>query len=191
MKMLFSAIRAAFWAACALMLAAVGFIAFAAAAYAAGDAVGTAVSIPWGDWLSSLAPGLLDVALAALAAALAWVLKILPASIANVVTPIVKSAQVEQLLARAVSYGINAVAGAAHDKVLSVDVGNQVVAEALEYAIAHGPAWLTEFTGDSDQIAQMIIARLKLEAGATVSASGPTITGATTSAPATTTAAPA
>lgn len=164
MKMLFSAIRAAFWAAGALILAAAGFIAFAAATYAAGDAVGTAVSIPWGDWLSSLAPGILDIALAALATAFAWAGRRLPSSVVSLLSTL----QVEQLLARSVTYAINATAGAEHDKVLSVKVGNQVLAEAITYAEVHGPAWLLQFIGSPEQLATKLIARLKLSSDATI-----------------------
>lgn len=135
----------------------------------------TSVTVPWGAWLSQLAPSILDVTLAAVSAIIAWGLRRLPSSISTVLVPIVRSAQVEQLLSRAVTYGINAVAGAAHDKTLSIDVGNQVVAEALRYALDHGPAWLEAFAGSSDYLAQKIIARLKLVEDAAVSSTGTTI----------------
>jgi hypothetical protein len=122
------------------------------------------VTIPWGQWLSDLAPGILDLALAGLAAGFAWICRKLPSSVVSLLSTL----QVEQLLARAVTYGINAVAGAEHDKVLSVKVGNEVLAEAITYAEDHAPAWLMSFIGTPEQLAAKLIARLKLSSDATV-----------------------
>lgn len=123
---------------------------------AASAATGTTVSVPWGDWLLDCAAAMASVA----AAGLVWLCRFLPAS----VRALVQTAQVEQVLQKAITYGINAVAGAEKGKTLSVDVGNSVVAEALNYAVTHGPSWLQGWVGGPDALAQKIIARLDLEA---------------------------
>ena len=66
----------------------------------------------------------------------------------------------EQLLRRAVDYGVNAVRGATKDKVVSVDVGNLVVAQSLQYAVDNGSSWLIAWLGGPEAIKKMIIARL-------------------------------
>lgn len=45
---------------------------------------------------------------------------------------------------------------------LVVDVGNAVLARALQYVLDHSPAWLQSWMGGPEQIAQKIIARLNL-----------------------------
>lgn len=137
-------------------------------AMAADTATDTSITIPWGSWLSSVAGAVIEVLVAALVAAVAW----LASKVSTPIATLLKTLLTEQLLQRAVTYGINAVAGAAHDKELSIKVSNDVVRTALQYAISHGPAWLISWLGTPDHIAEMIIARLKLEPGAAVSLTG-------------------
>jgi hypothetical protein len=121
---------------------------------------GTAVTLPIGDWVQQakdfIAPFILAV--------IAWLMRKLPAHIVD----ILKTMKAEQLLAKAVDYGLNAVAGAAKDKVLSVSVGNAVIAQAVQYAIDNGPGWLIKWLGGEEAIAAKIIARLNLDANAAV-----------------------
>jgi len=67
-----------------------------------------------------------------------------------------------------VRWGLNSVAGATASKTLSVHIANQAVAEAVQYAVDHGPAWLINWLGGADAIRQKIIARLTLEESASV-----------------------
>jgi hypothetical protein len=48
------------------------------------------------------------------------------------------NARVELLLNNAVGYGLNAVQNAVKDKTLTVEVGNEVLAKALQYAVEKG-----------------------------------------------------
>lgn len=114
----------------------------------------TTVTIPWGAWLSAAAP---DVAALVLAAAL-WLVRQVPGEIGA----LLRTRRVEQLLERAIGYGTNCVAGAAHGRVLSLDVGSAVLAEAVDYAIEHAPR-LIEFAGGEDALAEKVWARLKLD----------------------------
>lgn len=62
----------------------------------------------------------------------------------------------------AVNYGLNAVAGATKGKTLSIDVGNQVVTQALGYAVDNGPGKLIGWLGGEEGIRDKILARLTL-----------------------------
>ncbi|WWT39810.1 hypothetical protein [Microcystis phage Mwe-JY25] len=137
-------------AACALL--ALGFLAAPALASP------TSVTIPYGDWAASL---LMTVAAVAIPA-ISWALRFLPAQ----VQALIRTAQVEQLLGKAISYAINATAGAAKGRALSVDVGSEVAAHAVSYAIANGPGWVTTWLGGEAGIRQRIIARLEIEPAA-------------------------
>ena len=63
-------------------------------------------------------------------------------------------------------YGINTVVGAEKGKTLEINVGNAVAAQGVQYAIDHGPAWLVDWMGGTENIQQKIIARLPLVSGA-------------------------
>jgi hypothetical protein len=77
--------------------------------------------------------------------------------------------KVEQVLQRAIDFAINTVVGATKDKPLTLDVGNAVVANALQYVIDHAPGWLINWMGGTDLIREKIIARLNVEAKAALS----------------------
>ena len=130
--------------------------AVAVAAAVAGDGQ---VTIPWGDWLASSADTLVTLAASVLALALAR----LPASIVSML----RTWQVDQLLERAIGYGINAVAGAAKGQTLSVPIANKVAEQALEYAIENGSAALIKWMGGAETIKKKVVARLDIapEAG--------------------------
>lgn len=132
-----------------------------AGAMAADD---TVVTVPVGSWVDHAA-GLIATVLGAL---VVWGLRLLPASIQQ----ILRTAQAEQLLDKAINYGVNAVADATRDKTLSVNVGNAVVAQSLQYAIDHGPGWMIDWLGGEAAIRQKIIARLDLEPAAAVTIDG-------------------
>lgn len=119
---------------------------------------GTVVSLPWGDWLAAAVSWGGDAIVAVILALLARLLAILPATVGS----LVKTLQVEQLLARAVDFGINAVAGAAKGRVLTADLGSQVLAEAANYAVQHGPKGIVDWMGGPAALREMILARLSL-----------------------------
>lgn len=129
------------------------------------QAATTTVVIPWGDWLAAIinesGPVLLAIAL--------WLIRKLPAawlSEQNI-------KRIDHLLDRAISYGINTVAGAAKGKELSADVGSEVVAQALNYAIEHGPGSLVGWAGGENGIREKIIARLSLKPDAALGTVNP------------------
>lgn len=117
------------------------------------------VVVPWGDMLASSASMLVTLAASVLALALAR----LPAAMLSVI----KTWQVDQLLERAIGYGINVVAGAAKGQALTVPVANKVIEAAVEYAVTNGSAALIKWMGGKSVIEEKVIARLQLvpEAG--------------------------
>jgi opacity protein-like surface antigen len=115
-------------------------------------AAGTVVTVPIGTWSASL----LEIVAAIAVPVIGWALRFLPGQIQAVI----RTAQVDQLLAKAIAYGINTTAGAARDKTLSLDVGNEVVAQALTYAVDAGPRWLEDWLGGKEGVRKRIIARL-------------------------------
>src|SRR6266705_1401406 len=104
---------------------------------AVAPALAADVTIPYGDWIKA-ATDILGVAIwPALAA---WLAKLvgnshLPAALIT----LIKTLLADQLLGKAVAWGLNSVAGATAGKRLSVHIANQVVAEAVQYAVDHGP----------------------------------------------------
>jgi hypothetical protein len=94
------------------------------------------IHIPVGDWVTALASVLGTILVAALTRALSYA----PAAVKTLLT--------EQLLKRAVDYGMAAVAGAVPGKALDIKVANSVIREAAQYAVDHGAPWLLKYIGD-------------------------------------------
>jgi hypothetical protein len=123
------------------------------------NASDTVVVVPLGSWLERslmfvrdiIIPGILGVAVFIAG-------KIYPAAIL-----FLRSKYVEQLLTRAVDYGIQATVGATKDKKLEINVGNQVIANALDYAVQQGPTHILNWLGGAEAIRRMIFARLNFE----------------------------
>lgn len=154
----------------ALPVLALALILLAAPAFAADTAPetvaqaaseSTKVTWAWGALVGQLA----ETAAWLLAAAGMFLLRRLPANI----VAIFGNARVELLLNNAIGYGLNAVAGAVKGKTLEIDVGNQVLREALQYAVDNAPAWLQSWAGGPEGLAKKIWARLNLGEGADAS----------------------
>lgn len=118
----------------------------------------TKVTWAWGATVSQAGQ-----AIAWLLASIAmWMLRKLPANI----VAIFGNARVELLLNNAIAYGLNAVEGAVKGKTLEVDVGNKVLAQALQYAVDNAPGWLQTWAGGPEGLAKKIWGRLNLGEGA-------------------------
>src|SRR5688500_15266622 len=110
------------------------FSASRAFAQAGADAIDTSVEVPWGDWLGQTLSYAAMIAVTGVGTILAWALRFLPATLRAYVTQqLIK--QVEQLLQRAIQHAVNTVAEQLRGRELSVDVKNQIVAGALQYAL--------------------------------------------------------
>jgi hypothetical protein len=137
-----------------------GFAAFAADSGAAPETVAQATSettkVTWAygsvvqQWASAIGTLIF--------AAVMFALRQLPAQVYAVIV----SMRADQLLQKAIDYGINAVQGAIKGKTLEVNVGNKVLAEAVQYVLDNAPAWLQAWMGGPEQIVKKIFARLNL-----------------------------
>lgn len=119
------------------------------------------VVVPWGDWVASL---LGDVPEWAILAVVAFALRKLPEPILYMIT----QWRIDRLLTRALTFGLNSIAGAAEGQTLTREIGNQVVARMLEYAIANAPK-LVEEIGSSEMLLK-IWARIRLDENASLPA---------------------
>lgn len=127
------------------------------------------VSIPYGDLIKQVFDLIGSVLGPAIMGLIAWGMA--RTNLPTAVQSFVHAMLTNQLLDKAIAYAINAVEGATAGKTLSIPVSNQVVAEALNYALAHGPSWLIDWMGGADAIRQKIIARLPLPPEASVDGS--------------------
>jgi hypothetical protein len=118
------------------------------------------VTIPFGDWIAAIAAHAGEIVLAIAV----FLMRKLPGRFMG----IIDAARVDQLLEKAIEFGVNQVVGAAKGKVLTADVGSAVLSEALGYAIEHGPTSLITWAGGPDLIREKIVARLALDEQATL-----------------------
>lgn len=148
--------------AAALFVVAAPVLAFAAdtAPETVAQATSDTTKVVWG-WGSAAAAVAQAVAYL-IGVAAAYALRQLPANI----VAIFGNARVELLIQNAIGYGLNAVQGAVKDKTLTVDVGNEVLAKALQYAVDNAPGWLQSWAGGPEGLAKKIWARLNLEPAA-------------------------
>jgi hypothetical protein len=118
----------------------------------------TTVDIPVSSWLNAAA----ELIGPMLGVAVLWLIRKLPAQLGGVLMTL----RADQLLEKAISYAINAVAGATKDKPLSINVGNEVVAKAVQYVVDNGPGWMVTWLGGKDAIRQKVIARITVDPAA-------------------------
>ncbi|MGY3387800.1 hypothetical protein ACVWW6_000391 [Bradyrhizobium sp. USDA 3311] len=132
------------------------FAADAAAPETVAQATSDATKVTWayGAAISQWAGAIATLILAGVT----WLLRLLPGQIYSILV----AARADQIIQKGIDYAINMVVGASKDKALTVDVHNQVLAQALQYVLDHAPGWLQSWMGGPDQIAQKIVARLNL-----------------------------
>ncbi|BAQ44414.1 hypothetical protein [Methylobacterium aquaticum] len=75
-------------------------------------------------------------------------------------------ARVEQMANAVTEYAINAVPGAVKEGKLSVNVGSQVIAKAVQRAVDAAPAKALEAAGGQAGLAEIVFRKLNLEDGA-------------------------
>ena len=141
----------------AVIAAMVAFV--AAPAWAADVIADSHITIPIGDWLSELLVPLF----AAIAGIIAWLIRKLPAA----AKAWLDTLRIEQLLDRAIAYGLNSVPGATKGLTLTVDVHLPVLAYVLQYALDRIPAALLKWVGGPTSLAEMIWSRLDVDVTAT------------------------
>ncbi|KQT08537.1 hypothetical protein ASG40_11710 [Methylobacterium sp. Leaf399] len=75
--------------------------------------------------------------------------------------------RVEQMANAVTEYAINAVPGAVKDGKLSINVGSEVIAKAIQYAVDAAPAKAIEAAGGESGLAKIVFRKLNLEDAAT------------------------
>lgn len=151
-----------------LLLAALALACVASPAMAAeiSEVGGTAVILPWGDWLVAMAQMagqiLLPIVLPLLAAYVIQAIRKTYPWLALVLT----QERLEQMGQALTDYGLNAIEGAAKGKTLSVDVGSRVVAAGVQRGLETVPPAVIKAAGGAEGIAKIIFRQLPLETGA-------------------------
>lgn len=123
----------------------------------------TVVTFKWGDllavFLTNLAANPDSAAWTLFGLAMTWVATRLPAPLKWAW----RLFQIEQLLAKSLQAGFNSTAGAFAGQAVSVDVGNKVIANALQYAIDNGNAAAIKWAGGEELLRQKLLARVVIE----------------------------
>lgn len=122
----------------------------------------TDVTIPVGDWLQGFGAFISEIALPLIGLLVAWVARKVPAAYVTAQN----RAAVEQLLEKAVQFGINRAIQLAPDK-LVLPVSNEVIAHATQYAVDQAPK-VVAWAGGADAIKDKILARITLTPNADV-----------------------
>jgi hypothetical protein len=145
----------------------------------AQDAGGVIVTVPptevvlnWGDFVAIFLANISDpqsVAWTFVAGSIAWLVSRLPGPAMWAFNVF----KVDQLLMNSLRAAINSTKGATVGQALSINVGSEVLAKAIQYAIDNGQKWLIDWMGGRQGIEQKLIARMDLNEtvdGATLSA---------------------
>ncbi|WP_082487334.1 hypothetical protein [Methylobacterium sp. Leaf89] len=147
----------------ALLAVAAASVAGASAAPSAAPAT-AAVTVPWGDALAAAIQGIgsvvVPLAVTALTAALA--------RIAGPVRVLITASLVERLVRNVGAYAVNAVAGAAQGRTLTVPMGSLVIAGAVQRGLDAAPGWLIRAAGGVDGLGEKVFRSLPLAEEATV-----------------------
>jgi hypothetical protein len=116
------------------------------------NATDTIVTVPIGNWADT-ALGYLTLALGGF---VVWGFRLLPPQL----YAIAMTMRADQLMTKALAYALNSVAGAAKDKVWTVNVRNQVLKEVATYALVHGADAVKAFIGTPADMAEKGFARI-------------------------------
>lgn len=122
----------------------------------------TSVVLPYGSWLSSVGDLVSNYALPALMLVVTGFVATLP----GYARVLAGTFLTEANMRRAIQFAINQVAGAAAGKTLTVDVGNRVIAVAVQRFIDTVPSWLLGWSGGAEDVRSKVIARLDLDGAA-------------------------
>lgn len=123
------------------------------------------IEIPVGDWVAIAAEWVAPI----LGALILWAVRQLPGEI----VAFLRMIRFEQLVDRSIDAAVQATAGAARGRKLSVEVGSKVLAEATRVAVASAPRLVRWAAGeDGEMLRRKILARMEIEDGAEL-ATGP------------------
>lgn len=123
------------------------------------------VSIPWGDWISAGINFFRQDIIYVLTLAVVWAGRKIPGQLGE----LIQGMRLDSLLNRAADYAIAAVDGAAKGKTANLSIANEMLAAAVEYALANAPKLASKY---ADTLHAKILARIsaKVELAPDVSA---------------------
>lgn len=142
-----------------LIAALVAVIAGPALAAEVATVGGTSVDLPWGAWLAAAMPSVASVAVTILGGVASAAL----AKLAPWATLFISQKRIEATIQTGLDYGINAVQGATKDAKLTVPVGSQVLAVALQRIIDSTPAKIIDAVGGPAEIAKRLFRAMHLD----------------------------
>lgn len=142
--------RALVFVACCILL-------MASPALAQDACVGQTCSIDVGGATQWVLDHLLPLVTAAILAVYSILLRNLPAGVAGVLRTI----RVDQLLMKALDFGVSMIVGASKDKKWDVNLGSDILAHAANYALTMMPGWMNSWVGGVDNLISMLISRLE------------------------------
>lgn len=138
-------------------------LAFACAGSPALAQATPAVVLPWGDWIVAFGQAATAVLTPLLVALVAGLI----ARVAPWLGYVVSKGVIEGMVGRVTDYALNAVAGAAKGRALTVPVGSAVIAAAVQRAADQVPGFVVKAAGGLPGIAEKVFRRLDLEDRAT------------------------
>lgn len=144
-----------------VLLAVASWLIFAAVVFAQDVVVpDTVVNFKWGDlgaiFLTSLADNPDSGAWTLFGLAMTWLVAQLPGPAKWAFNLF----RVEQLLKNAITGAVHSTKGAIEGKALNVDVGSEVFAKALQYAVDNGNKALIDWAGGTAGLTTKLIARI-------------------------------
>ncbi|SEP21219.1 hypothetical protein SAMN04487843_108194 [Methylobacterium sp. ap11] len=142
-----------------LVAALIAGIAGPALAAEVATVCGTSIDLPWGAWLAAAMPSVASVAVTILGGVASAAL----AKLAPWATLFISQKRIEATIQTGLDYGINAVQGATKDARLTVPVGSQVLAVALQRIIDSTPAKIIDAVGGPAEIAKRLFRAMHLD----------------------------
>lgn len=119
----------------------------------------TSIELPFGAWLAAAMLSVASVAVTILGGIASAAL----AKFAPRVTLFISQKRIEATIQTGLDYGINAVEGATKDAKLTVPVGSQVLAVALQRIIDSTPAKIIDPVGGPAEIAERLFRAMHLD----------------------------
>lgn len=134
-----------------LVIASLIFLSLIGAALAADSII-----IPVGDWFGAALPVVAFIVLVLLGIAIAWGLKLAPPWLQALATPAIQ-AQLLVYAANALNTAVQGVREATKDKVLTIPVGNSVIAAAVQEAVDTWPKKIVDKLGGPAGVAKFLL----------------------------------
>jgi hypothetical protein len=122
----------------------------------------TGVTVPWGDFVSSIAKGAQEVLALILMGVVTLVVGMVPAWIQNIVRPFVLTMRKDQLFEKLAATIVGGTAGAVAGKTATIPIANKMVRDLVQMALDRGgPAVIAFAGGHTEALAEKALAALQ------------------------------